>query len=164
MNNNWFSLSEFRHIWLKVVVSCVCEFIILFYIALCSFGAVYKFVCRLAIYGDHEKDGLNQNQWSKENSWSRYKATSQSLDTDEDPLIASVLRIIAKVHRQLDLFKTLGVDTIFELGLLSVEPTHTGRGMQTCLIAGYRRNYVPLLTACYLFWKWHDTAWLFHWA
>ena len=35
------------------------------------------------------------------------------------------------VHRQLDLFKALGLDTIFEVGLLSVEPTHTGRGEQT---------------------------------
>jgi hypothetical protein len=35
------------------------------------------------------------------------------------------------VHQQLDLFKALGLDTIYEVGLLSVEPTHTGRGMQT---------------------------------
>ena len=61
--------------------------------------------------------------------------------------------MIAMVHRQLDLFKTLGVETIFELGMLSVEPTHTGRGMQTCLIAGYWQNYVPLLTTWYLFLK-----------
>jgi len=59
--------------------------------------------------------------------------------------------MIVMVHRQLDLFKAFGVDTIFELGLLSVEPTHTGRGMQTCLIVGYRRNYLPLLTIWYLF-------------
>jgi len=59
--------------------------------------------------------------------------------------------MIATVHRQLDLFKALGLDTIFELGMLSVEPTHTGRGMQTCLIAGYRWNYVLLLAIWYLF-------------
>jgi hypothetical protein len=54
------------------------------------------------------------------------------------------------VHRQLDLFKALGVDTIYEVGLLSVEPTHTGRGMQTCLIAGNRWNYASVLTAWYI--------------
>jgi hypothetical protein len=64
----------------------------------------------------------------------------QSLVTDEDPLNASVLRMVITVHRQLDLFKALGVDTIFELGMLSVEPTHTGRGMQARLIAGYPPN------------------------
>jgi hypothetical protein len=57
------------------------------------------------------------------------KATSRSFVTDEDPLIGSVVRMIVMVHRQLDLFKALGVDKIFEVGLLSVEPTHTGRGM-----------------------------------
>lgn len=60
------------------------------------------------------------------------KSTSRSLVTDEDPLIGNVLRMITMVHKQLDLFKALRVDTIFELGMLSVEPTHTGRGMQTC--------------------------------
>ena len=82
-----------------------------------------------------------------------YRAASRSFVADDDPLNGNILRIIAMVHRQLDLFKALGVETIFELGMLSVEPTHTGRGMQTCLIAGYRRNYVPLLTAWYLFLK-----------
>jgi hypothetical protein len=57
------------------------------------------------------------------------KATSWSFVIDEDPLIANVVRMMLMVHRQLDLFKALGVDTIFELGMLSVEPTHTGRGM-----------------------------------
>jgi len=61
--------------------------------------------------------------------------------------------MILTVHRQLDLFKVLGVDTIFELGLLSVEPTHTGRGMQNCSVAGYWRNYVSLLNIWYLFLK-----------
>ena len=60
------------------------------------------------------------------------KSTSRSLVTDEDPLIGNVLRMITMVHKQLDLFKALRIDTIFELGMLSVEPTHTGRGMQTC--------------------------------
>ena len=49
------------------------------------------------------------------------------------------------VHRQLDVFKAPGVDTIFEVGLLSVEPTHTGRGMQTCSVAGSMLIYVSLL-------------------
>jgi len=80
------------------------------------------------------------------------KTTSRSLVTDEDPLIGNALRMIAMVHRQLDLFKALGVETIFELVRMSVEPTHRGTGMQTCLIAGYRQNYVPLLT-WYLFLK-----------
>ena len=102
-------------------------------------------LCRLVIYAD-QPVATKQGKllFTK-------KVTSQSLVTDEDPLIGNVLRMTVTVHRQLDLFKVLGVDTIFELGMLSVEPTHTGRGMQTCLIAGYRRNYVPLLTACYLF-------------
>jgi GNAT superfamily N-acetyltransferase len=52
-----------------------------------------------------------------------------SLGPDEDPLIGNVLRMITMVHKQLDLFKALRVDTIFELGMLSVEPTHTGRGL-----------------------------------
>jgi hypothetical protein len=66
------------------------------------------------------------------------------------------------VHRKLDLFKAFGVDTIFEVGLLSVEPTHTGRGMQTCLIAGYRLNYVSLLTTWYICsLEGHNTAWPF---
>ena len=82
-----------------------------------------------------------------------YISASRSFVTDEDPLIGNVLRMTLTVHRQLDLFKTLGVETIYEVGLLSVEPTHTRRGMQTCLIAGYRRNYVPLLTTWYLFLK-----------
>jgi hypothetical protein len=50
----------------------------------------------------------------------------------EDPLIANVVRMLVTVHRQLDLFKALGVDTLFEVGLVSVEPTHTGRGENTC--------------------------------
>jgi len=57
------------------------------------------------------------------------------------------------VHRQLYLFKALGVDTIFKVGLLSVEPKHTVRGVQTCLIAGYRLKYVSLLTTRYLLLK-----------
>ena len=137
-------------------MSRVCEFIHLFPTVFCSVGAVYKFVCRLVIYGDRQKDGWNQWQWSKENS------TSRSLVTDEDPLIASIVRMTVTVHRQLDLFKALGVDTIFEVGLLSVEPTHTGRGMQTCLIAGYRLNYVSLLTTWYICsLEGHNTAWPF---
>ena len=75
------------------------------------------------------------------------------LFTDEDPLIGNVVRMTVTVHRQLDLFKALGIDTIFEVGLLSVEPTHTGRGMQYSLIAGYWRNYLSLLTAGYAFLK-----------
>jgi hypothetical protein len=69
-----------------------------------------------------------------------------SLVKNEEPLIDSVLRMTVTDNRQLDLFNLLGVYTIFEVGLLCVEPTHTGRGMQSCLIAGYRRNYVSLLT------------------
>ena len=61
----------------------------------------------------------------------RDKAMTLSFVIDEDPLIGNVMRMILSVHRQLDLFKSLGVDTIYEVGLLSVEPTHTGRGMQT---------------------------------
>jgi hypothetical protein len=81
-----------------------------------------------------------------ENFWLRYKATPRSLVTDEDPLIGSVVRMTVMVHRQLDLFKYLGVDTIFKVGLLSVEPTYTGRGMQTCSVAGSLLSYVSLLT------------------
>jgi hypothetical protein len=88
-----------------------------------------------------------------ENSLLRNKSTTRSLVTHEETLIATVLRMTVTDHRQLDLFKALGVDTILELGLLSVEPTHTGRGVQTCLIAGYRLNYVSVLTAWYLFLK-----------
>jgi len=57
------------------------------------------------------------------------------------------------VHRQLDLFTALAVDTIFEVGLLSVEPTYTGRGVQTCLMAGSQLNYVSLLTIWYVFFR-----------
>ena len=67
-------------------------------------------------------------------------------------MIACVVRIIVTV-RLPDLFKAFGVNTLLEVGLLSVEPTHTGRGMQTCLIAGYRRNYISLLTTWYLFFR-----------
>ena len=114
---------------------------------------MYKFVCRVVIYGDQKKGGWNQWQWSKGISWLRHKLTSRSLVTDEDPLIGNVLRMTITVHCQLDLFKALGVDTIYELGMLSVEPTHTGRGMQTCLILVYRRNCVSLLTIRYLYLK-----------
>jgi hypothetical protein len=55
-----------------------------------------------------------------------------SFVTAEDPLLASILRMFITVHHQLNLFEALGVDTIFEVGLLSVEPTHTGRGEKTC--------------------------------
>jgi hypothetical protein len=55
-----------------------------------------------------------------------------SLVAAEDPLIASVVRMLITVHRQLNLFEALGVDTIFELGLISVEPTHKGRGEKKC--------------------------------
>jgi hypothetical protein len=54
------------------------------------------------------------------------------LVTAEDPLIANVTRMLVIVHRQLDLFEAFGVDTCFEVGMLSVEPTHTGRGENTC--------------------------------
>ena len=84
--------------------------------------------------------------------WLRYNATTMSLVKNEEPVIGSVLRMAVLIHRQLDLFKLLEL-TIFEVGLLSVEPTHTVRGMQTCLIAGYRLNYVSLLTTWYLFLK-----------
>jgi hypothetical protein len=127
-------------------VSCVCEFIYLFPLVFWLFGAVYKFVCKLVIYGDRQKDGCNQWQKCKENSSLRNIATTRSLVKNEEPLIVSVLRMTVTVHRQLDLFYPLGVDTILELGLLSVEPTHTGRGVQTCLIAGYWKNYVSVLT------------------
>jgi len=76
-----------------------------------------------------------------------------SLVKNEYPLIVSVLRMIVTVHRQPDLFKALGVNTVLEVGLLSVEPTYTVRGVQTCLVAGYRRIYVSLLTTWYLFLK-----------
>ena len=141
-------------------MSCVCEFINLFYIALCLFRAVYKFVCKTVIHGDQQKGGWNLWQWRKENSWYRYEPTSLSLVTDEDPLIGNVLRMTVTACRKLD-FSKVGLDTIIELGMLSVEPTHTGRGMQTCLIAGYRWNYVLLLAIWYLVWKLHDTAWPF---
>jgi hypothetical protein len=49
----------------------------------------------------------------------------------EDPLIANVVRMLITVHRQLDLFEAFGLDTLFEVGLVSVEPTHTGRGENT---------------------------------
>ncbi|XP_023715533.1 uncharacterized protein LOC111868792 isoform X1 [Cryptotermes secundus] len=57
-----------------------------------------------------------------------------SVGPAEDPLIANVVRMLITVHRQLDLFEALGVDTIFEVGLVSVEPTHTGRGLAVQLI------------------------------
>ena len=63
----------------------------------------------------------------------------------EDPLIGNKVRMTVMVHRQLDLFKALAVDTVLEVGLLSVEPTHTGRGMQTCSVAGSMLIYVSLL-------------------
>jgi len=128
----------------------VCEFIKLFCNAFCLVGAAYKFVCRLVIYVDQQKDGRNQRQRSKGSSCLRQNATSISLVTDEVPLFGNVLRMIATVHRQLDLFKALGLDTILELGMVSVKPTHTGRGMQTCLIAGSWRNYILLLAIWYL--------------
>jgi hypothetical protein len=40
--------------------------------------------------------------------------------------------MLITVHRQLDLFEAVGIDTFFEVGLVSVEPTHTGRGESTC--------------------------------
>jgi hypothetical protein len=94
------------------------------------FGTVYKFVYRLVIYGDRQKDACSQWQWSKEISWLRYKATTRSHDTHEVPLIGSVVRMTVMVHRQLDLSKSFGVDSVFKVGLLSVEPTLTGRGVQ----------------------------------
>jgi hypothetical protein len=51
--------------------------------------------------------------------------------TAEDPLIANVVRMLITVHRQLDLFEAVGIDTFFEVGLVSVEPTHTGKGENT---------------------------------
>ena len=142
-------------------MSCVCEYINLFPILLCLVGALYKFVCKLVIYGDQQKDGWNQWQWKEWNSSLRYKATTRSLVKNEDPLIASVMSMTVTVHRQLKIFKAFGVDTIFKVGLLSVEPTGTVRGTQTCLIAGYRLNYLSLLTTYNCFLKWHGTAWPF---
>jgi len=158
INSNWCSLSYFRYIWLNVVVSYVCEFINLFPTVFCSVGAVYKFVCRLVIYGDRQKDGWNQWQWSKENSSLRYKATTRSLVKNEYPLIGNVVRMTITVHRQLDFFKSLGVDTIFKVGLLSVDPKHTGRGVGTCIFVAYWLNYLSLRTTYSCFWMWHDTA------
>ena len=66
--------------------------------------------------------------------------------------IACVVRIIVTV-RLPDLFKAFGVNTVLEVGLLSVEPINTVRGMETCLIAGYQRNCVSLLTTWYLFFR-----------
>jgi hypothetical protein len=62
----------------------------------------------------------------------RLSFSAISFVTAEDPLIASVVRMLITVHQQLNLFEELGVDTIFEVGLLSVEPTHTGRGEKIC--------------------------------
>jgi hypothetical protein len=36
--------------------------------------------------------------------------------------------MLITVHQHLNLFEALSVDTFFEVGLVSVEPTHTGRG------------------------------------
>jgi hypothetical protein len=140
-------------------VSCVCEYINLFFNVFCLVGAVYKLVCRLFIYGDQQKDGWNQWQWRKGNSWLRYKATTRSLVKNEVSLIGCVLRMTVTFHLQLDLYKSLGVDSIFKVGLLSVEPKHTGRGVGTCILVAYRLNYIWLLTTYSCFWMWHVTAW-----
>lgn len=61
-------------------------------------------------------------------------AMPSSLGPAEDPLIANVVRMLVTVHRHLDLFEAVGLDTLFEVGLVSVEPTHTGKGLAVQLI------------------------------
>ncbi|XP_069685493.1 arylalkylamine N-acetyltransferase-like 2 isoform X2 [Periplaneta americana] len=55
-------------------------------------------------------------------------------DEAEDPLNASVVRMIVTIHRQLNLFSTLGVDKLLEIGLVSVAPTHIGRGLAVKMV------------------------------
>jgi hypothetical protein len=49
-------------------------------------------------------------------------AMPSSVGPAEDPLFANVVRMLITVHRQLDLFEAVGIDTFFEVGLVSVMP------------------------------------------
>ncbi|PSN49018.1 hypothetical protein C0J52_06319 [Blattella germanica] len=55
------------------------------------------------------------------------------LGPDDDPLNYNVVRMIVTLHRKLDLFAASDDNRILELGLCSVEPSHTGRGLASRL-------------------------------
>ncbi|KAK7864034.1 hypothetical protein R5R35_006792 [Gryllus longicercus] len=53
---------------------------------------------------------------------------------EDDPLNRNVLRLLTSVHQRLDLFGALGVSELLEIGLISVEGSHTGRGLGTKVV------------------------------
>nr|CAD7413849.1 unnamed protein product [Timema cristinae] len=60
---------------------------------------------------------------------------SPSQDNEEDdPLNSSVVTMLTTVHRKIDLFTMFNVDRVLELGLVSVESSHAGRGLATKML------------------------------
>nr|CAD7609530.1 unnamed protein product [Timema genevievae] len=60
---------------------------------------------------------------------------SPSQDNEEDdPLNSSVVTMLTAVHRKIDLFTMFNVDRVLELGLVSVESSHAGRGLATKML------------------------------
>ncbi|KAJ9585917.1 hypothetical protein L9F63_020425 [Diploptera punctata] len=55
-------------------------------------------------------------------------------DPNGDPLNSGIVRMLLRVHRKLDLFSLFKVNQILEVGLVSVEPSHVGRGLAARMV------------------------------